>query len=162
MHYNSLLKPALSTLVYSLFAAGSISAAYAAPPNVVISYLVGTLGNPKAGDSASITFGSKITLNSRRTYDSEGNRVGYKLWTLVSKPAGSKVTIDRFNEKNFDLTLNPDLKGVYKVRLTVRDRNHEQAEKTFTLTVGNIPPNLGAIAGTYTTLTDSSLSLIHI
>lgn len=153
MHYNSLLKPAMSTLVYSLLAAGSISAAYATPPNVVISYVVGDRGGkPTTADAASVVFGNNVTLDLRKTYDSEGNRVGYKLWSLVSKPSGSTLAIDSKQQNLYDLKLSPDKKGVYKVRLIVRDRNHEQAEKTFTLTVTNATPTLTAIASNYTTL----------
>jgi hypothetical protein len=156
MHYNSLLKPALSTLVYSLLAAGSISAAYAAPPKVVMSYYIGDRYLfPFKADATGIIFGENITIQSNRTYDSLGNQIDSALWTLVSKPIGSKVAIDHYQKNAYDLKLFPDKKGIYKIHLKITNRNNETTEKTFTLTLRNSVPNLGAIASKYTTFKHS-------
>lgn len=62
--------------------------------------------------------GGIVTISGGLSYDEDGDALSYS-WTLDSKPAASKVALDKPNAA--DLSLTPDQPGTYSLLLKVSD-----------------------------------------
>lgn len=153
--------PLYKAMAVLFLGSGAISTAYALPPTTVLSYAINQTGSGKIGQAASLPFGGYVYLNALRSYDSNGSRSLKKKWEIVSKPSGSTVSINPNSSDAIGtyMKITPDVKGIYKIRLTTTDINGEQDDEVFTLTSANVAPLLTGIASNYTTFKHSAISL---
>lgn len=154
------IKTRISTIAAVLLYSGFIGTVHAIPPTTVISYSTDGRIPGIAATAASVPFGKTVLFNSMRSMDSNGNKKIKRKWSLVSKPSGSSVFIDpnSIAAKLVGLSIKPDIRGVYKIRLITWDSNGEQDDEVFTLTSANVAPQLN-LESNYTALTGLPVSI---
>ncbi len=94
------------------------------------------------------------TLNSSLSSDPEGAPLRF-LWTIVSQPAGSNITLTGATTAN--PTFTPLIIGDYILRLIVNDGQFNSAPATVTVTAINHPPTTNNVSAT--TNEDTSVSV---
>jgi len=73
-----------------------------------------------------------VILDANRSIDTEGDVLSYS-WTLIEKPAGSKVKL--FNETSVRPDFTSDLVGTYKLGLVVNDGKLDSEQDTIDVVV---------------------------
>lgn len=81
--------------------------------------------------------GYQVVLNGGPSTDADGDLLTYA-WQLVDKPTGSTMGVNGTNAQT--LAIIPDLKGTYKLKLTVTDTRGAKGENLLTLVVNNRRP----------------------
>lgn len=81
--------------------------------------------------------GYQIVLNGGPSFDGDGDPLTYS-WQLLEKPASSAMGVDSANQST--LAIIPDVKGTYKLKLTVTDSAGAKGENVLTLLVNNKRP----------------------
>jgi RHS repeat-associated protein len=96
-----------------------------------------------AGPDQTVQKGSGVTLNGSGSFDPDGDPLTY-LWSFVSIPAGSSVTL--MNSTTVSPTFTADRSGDYVVRLIVNDGRIDSAPDSLVVISVNDPPvaNAGA------------------
>lgn len=107
---------------------------------------VGTFvsGNPiaYAGEDIAVELGERPTISGRQSSDPEDDRLTYR-WTLVEQPTESTVEL-RFPTSSRPI-LDPNVEGVYAVKLIVSDGFSESKPDTVLVKVAPISTSLAAI-----------------
>jgi hypothetical protein len=107
-----------------------------------------------AGGDKVVLAGQAITLEGRGSFDPEDAPLQY-LWELVDKPAGSTATIT--NPTSSAAVFSPDLRGDYRIRLTVSDGVKTNADE-IRITVANNAPT-ARTSGDLQALTGATVTL---
>jgi PKD domain/Bacterial Ig domain len=81
--------------------------------------------------------GYQVLLNGGPSTDADGDLLTYA-WQLVEKPADSNLGVVGANGQT--LAIIPDVKGTYKLKLTVTDTQGAKGENLLTLVVNNRRP----------------------
>ena len=84
-----------------------------------------------AGPNQSVSVGQLVTLNGTQSSDPEGAPLT-NLWTIVSQPAGSNITLT--SATTADPTFTPPVAGQYILRLVVDDGQLTSAPSTVVIT----------------------------
>ena len=66
-----------------------------------------------------------VTLNATSSYDDNGDALDYE-WTINRVPTGSTIPIGTVLANSPTPTFTPDLKGIYTIRMRVRENNTAQ------------------------------------
>jgi hypothetical protein len=91
-----------------------------------------------AGNDVEVVTGSVIALDGTKSSDPEKESLTY-LWTLVSKPDGSNLTIPESSKSK--PVIQPDVAGEYLIQLTVSDgANTSTVDEVKITAVDNRPP----------------------
>lgn len=124
----------------------------------ILNLIVNTPPVANAGINQNGTVGTKVTIDGRKSYDSDpGDLIAFH-WLLLSVPAGSTISLG--NSTSVTPAFTPDIAGTYQVQLIVNDGKTNSAPSTVTITAysGNSPPNadrggdLNALVGQNVTL----------
>jgi hypothetical protein len=97
----------------------------------------------EAGADQTKKVGDKVTLDGSGSTDVDGNPLSF-LWSFVSVPQGSEVSLDGATMVNPEFTV--DKAGQYVVQLVVNDGTVDSSPDTVTVTTTNTAPiaNAGA------------------
>ena len=66
-----------------------------------------------------------VTLNATSSYDDNGDTLDYE-WTINRVPTGSTIAIGTVLSNSATPSFTPDLKGIYTIRMRVRENNTSQ------------------------------------
>jgi hypothetical protein len=97
----------------------------------------------KAGTAQNVVAGSVVALDGSQSTGADGSLITYQ-WSMVSKPAGSSVTI--LNSTDVNPTFTTDLPGTYTLKLIIIDGKSVSSEDTVTITVTSAGANAVPVA----------------
>ena len=103
--------------------------------------------NANAGPDRTVITGSAVQLDGSKSNDPDnGPQPLSYLWSFVTKPAGSLLTNNAIVNRNMpNATFNPDVDGLYELRLTVSDGDLSSEDTVQMMaTIPNVPPNANA------------------
>lgn len=89
-----------------------------------------------AGRDTTVSPGEELLFSGELSMNPSAKPLSYT-WTLAEKPSGSSITINNPNATNISLT--PDVSGIYKLSLTVYDDTDTSVPDTVTITVSSQP-----------------------
>lgn len=89
-----------------------------------------------------MVMGQKVTLDGSNSRAASGSTITRLLWTLVSRPEGSKAAVPVAMAAVPRISFIPDVAGSYVVRLTVTDSRERSASQSLTLVVNSGAPVL--------------------
>ncbi len=94
-------------------------------------------------DQSPTTIGTTVHLDGTRSYDLDGDPIGYR-WSFVSRPAGSSAVLTGADTATPEFV--PDLYGAFVVGLVVSDPWSQSAPDEVTVSFQNLRPvaNAGA------------------
>ena len=109
-----------------------------------------------AGATETVPMGQLVTLNGTQSSDPEGAALEF-LWTIVSQPGGSNITLTGANTAH--PTFTPLVMGDYILRLIVNDGQFNSAPATVTVTAVHYPPTANSVSATTNEDTPVSVTL---